>query len=201
METSLIVSFFKGILMPVITIFFLNHFNLFEYIKFIPEDFTFEVGLAGYLGILECVCYKLNKKIESGRANIECVFSSVGQHNSIDNTPEITFCNDVAFISGNIKVSGKISKLCKNALLISFPNWVDIQVHNNSGIIVANNTCKIDLNKMVNKNAKKVENATFAFKISIIKNYIEDVEYSITIQPTLKKMFRYNFKYNKFTIN
>nr|WP_294490583.1 hypothetical protein [uncultured Anaerosporobacter sp.] len=200
MEDSIVVSLIKGIVMPLIAIFLLNCFNLFDYVKFIPSDFTFEVGLAGYLGILECVYFKLHKIFKSRKVNIECIFSCAGQHNSIDNTPQITFCNDVAIINGSLKVSGRTSKINKNTLLVSFPDWVDIQVKNNCGISVNNNTCKIDLSKMINKSDTMVEDALFKFKINIIKNYTADVEYSITIKPRLEKNLGYNFTSNKFII-
>ena len=35
----------KALLVPLIAVFFLNQFNIFEYITFVPEDYKFDVGL------------------------------------------------------------------------------------------------------------------------------------------------------------
>ena len=45
----------NAILVPLISVFLLNKFNLFSYLIFIPEDKRFDVGLICYMAIFEAL--------------------------------------------------------------------------------------------------------------------------------------------------
>lgn len=200
-ESSLVFTVIKGILMPIVAIFLVNGWNFFDSISFIPSDKVYEVGLTAYLCILECICFKVINLVKSNKSNIECVFFNSGADNSIDNTPEISFVNDVAYINFRLKLSGKAKKLRKNVLMISFPDWLDIQSVNNSSMsVIDNKKCKFILDKMISNSDTNVENVCITFKVAVIKNYTSDSNCSITLIPELEKKLLYEFSFNKFKL-
>lgn len=202
MEASLLFIIVKCVLFPIIAVFCVSKWNLFKSISFIPNDKVFEFGLAAYLGFLEWLYTILVHKIKKNEAKIECLFYCNGQKESIESNPAIKFRNEVAYINGKINVSGKVKKLCRNNILITIPNWVDIQIDDYGDLIVIeNNVCKIRINTIVNSRGDIIENTSVKFKIGLIKNYSSNQEYSTVIQPSLEKKFSYNFKYNKFNLN
>lgn len=202
MEISLIFTIIKGILLPLFAIFLVNKWNLFESITFVPEDYSFEAGLAAYFCILECLYTKLLCKVKAYEAKIECLFYSSEQNENIENNPSISFVNEVAYINGKIKVSGKAKRLCENNVLITIPNWVDIQIDGCENLIkIENNICKIKIDKIINSKEDYVESSSVKFKIGLIKNYSLNEEYSTVIKPSLEKKFGYKFVYNKFKLN
>lgn len=202
MEASLFFTIVKGILMPILAMFLVNKWNLFESITFVPGEYMFEAGLAAYFCVLECLYAKVMSKINANEAKIECLFYCSGQQESIESNPAIQFRDEVAYINGKINVSGKAKKLCENSVLITMPNWVDIQINGCENlIIIENNICKIRIDRIINSREDTVESASVKFKIGLIKNYSSNQEYSKVIQPSLEKKFRYKFTYNKFNLN
>lgn len=202
MEASLFFIIVKCVLAPIIAVFLVDKWNVFERIAFIPDDYAFEFGLAVYLGFLEWLYAGLICKIKENESKIECLFYCSGQQESIESNPAIRFINEVAYINGKINVSGKVKKLCKNNVLITMPNWVDIQIDDcDDLIVIENNVCKIKIDKIINLRGDTIESTSVKFKIGLIKNYSSNQEYSTVIQPRLEKKFGYNFTYNKFNLN
>lgn len=202
MEASLFFIIVKCLLTPIIAVFLVYKWNLFESITFIPNDYVFEVGLAAYLGFLEWLYARLLCVIKENEAKIECLFYCSGQQENIESNPAIQFRNEVAYINGKINVSGKVKKLCKNNVLITMPNWVDIQIDGcDDLIVIENNICKIKIDKIINLRGDTVESTSVKFKIGLIKNYSSNQEYSTVMKPSLEKKFGYNFTYNKFNLN
>lgn len=202
MEASLLFTIIKGILMPIFAMFLVSRWNLFESILFVPDDYRFEAGLAIYFCVLEFLYAKAISKIKANKAKIECLFYCSGQQESMTNIPVIQFRNEVAYINGKVNISGKAKKLCKNTVLITMPNWVDIQIDGCENLImIEDNICKIRIDKIINFREDTVESASVKFKIGLIKNYSSNQEYSKVIQPRLEKKLGYDFTYNKFNLN
>lgn len=201
MNLSLWTTLIKAMVIPIIGIFIAGKFNVFDYISFIPKDQSFKVAITAYFAILECIYAKLSEVIcKHFKASVECLFYCDKQSKSINNSPQLTFIEDVAYIHCSITIKGWTSKLAKNSLIISFPNWVGIQNVNNSiGKVNNKNQLTIDFAKMISVHDKLVEDASVDIKIGLIKNPSND-EYSKTITPSLSKKFMYKLAANKFTL-
>ena len=83
----------KALLVPLIAVFFLNQFNVFEYITFVPEDYKFDVGLTLYLAILEALAEILEHLYSNALAEVECIFFQKAEDINIKNTP-VFVCSD-----------------------------------------------------------------------------------------------------------
>lgn len=202
METSFLLAIVKGIVLPTIAIFFLNRINIFDFISIVPSDSCFEFGLAAYLVLLECLYVKLMKFIATKKTQVECVFGCAGQNMNINSIPEMIFNNEVSYINVRVDISGNRKCLAKKKLLISLPEGLDVQV-NSGKVLVENNICKLDIEKIINGNSNMVESTYYRFKIGIIKNYSrneEDDGYGTEVIPELNNKAICNFKHNKLKI-
>ena len=109
----------KALLVPLIAVFFLNQFNVFEYITFVPEDYKFDVGLTLYLAILEALAEILEHLYSNALAEVECIFFQKAEDINIKNTP-VFVCSDqtagVTSISCKVQLKGNVKRL-KNCRL------------------------------------------------------------------------------------
>ncbi len=201
MDISLLTTILKGIIVPLIAIFVVNRWNFFEVFSFIPEEYLFEFGLTSYILLEDCVFHVIKNKMKDNEAQIECLFYCNNQKKSINTIPNIEFQEDVAYIRGSIKVCGKGKKLCKNSIVLTFPNWVDVQIYGQDGLLTVNdNICSINISAIVNRREAYIEEATVGFKIGVIKNYSEDRAYTAVISPTLNNKWGYEFIHNKIDL-
>lgn len=205
MTISLLGAFIRGVVFPLIAIWILGKYNIFNDISFIPSDKKFDVGLAACLGLFECfyVCIstKIKVFIASNKSEVKCIFWCAGTTPEVSSTPHINFIEDTAHINVKVQVSGKTSKLSGNKILISFPEWLDVQTDNDLGINVDKRVCIIDIDKIIDKNTDIIEDTYHTYKISVIKNYSSINGYGTTISPKLEKKFMSVFNSNKFKIN
>lgn len=200
MNSTLWMTLIKAIIIPLIGIYLATKFNIFEYFSFVPEDQKFKVAITAYFALLECLYVKLSNEIRKRcYANVECTFYCDKQSMSIENTPQLTFVDDVAYIHCLLSIKGGASKLAKNSLIISFPHWVEIQNANSSIGVVNNNKFMINFSKIISANDKVVEKATADFKIGLIKMPSNDV-FAKIIAPSLSKKFMYKLSANKFEL-
>lgn len=201
MNISLVITGVKGILLPLLAIYLVNRWNFFSYFSFIPKDKIFDFGLASYICVLECIYHIIITKINDNKVKIECLLYTKNQKKSINNIPNIEFQQDVAYVRGQITVSGRTKKACKNSIRLVFPNWVDIQNNNQNSLIIRDdNVCIININDIINSTDRYIEEATIDFNIGLIKNYCQDTEYTQIINPSLEKQFGYEFIHNKFNL-
>ena len=201
MNSSLCVTLIKSLLVPIAGIYIASKFNLFDYISFVPENQSFKVAITAYFAILECIYAKLSKVIgKYCKSDVECIFYCDKQSKSITNIPQLTFVEDVAYIHCSISIKGGASRLAKNSLVISFPNWVEIQnVNNTVGEVNNKNQLTINFTKLININDRIVEEASVDIKIGLIKNLSAD-GYSKIITPSLSKKNMYKLTANKFIL-
>lgn len=205
MTKSLIGAFVKGVVFPILVIWILGRYNIFNDISFVPDDKKFDVGLAAYLGLVECVyvCVytKMKGFIETNKAEVKCIFWCAGTMPNISSTPYITFVEDTAHINVKVQVSGKVKRLVNNKISLSFPDWLDVQANGDLGINVIGRVCIIDIGEIIDRNIDVVEDTYHTFKISVIKNYSSSDGYGTIIGPKLKNKFMCIFNSNKFKIN
>lgn len=71
--STIITIILKAILVPIVAILFLNKFNLFEYITFVPEEYQYEIGLTVYLALIEALYGFCENFINSKRQAL-CVY-------------------------------------------------------------------------------------------------------------------------------
>ena len=198
MDSSLKVIILKAIALPLFAIFLVGKFNIFDSITFVPNEYSFEIGLTSYIAILDFIYFKLSKYIDlNHKASIECLFYSDKLSKKITNIPSVSFIEDVSYINCCITVKGGAKKLAKNALIISFPNWVDLQQTNGSaGIINDKNQFVIELGSIICIDDKIVEVSTVDIKIGLIRNQSPN-NYSTVVAPIIKKQFMMQFAFNE----
>ena len=61
MDSSLKGIVFKAIALPLFAIFLVGKFNIFDSITFVPNEYSFEIGLTSYFAILDFIYFKLSK--------------------------------------------------------------------------------------------------------------------------------------------
>ena len=72
--STIIKIFLKAILIPIVTVWGLSKFNVFEYITFIPEDYQYEIGLTVYLALIEALYEFGEKFVDSKRQKLYVSF-------------------------------------------------------------------------------------------------------------------------------
>ena len=123
----------KAILTPLLAVFFLNKFNLFEYVTFVPDEYTFDVGLMLYLALIEALYEIIKQRLSKSMSEIECVFYERKDSIDIRNTPMFV-CDSqtcVTTISCRIRLRGNVNSLRKCKLVLSLPEWLSSQLADN----------------------------------------------------------------------
>ena len=77
--STMITIILKAILVPIVAIFFLNKFNLFEHITFVPEEYQYEIGLTAYLALIEALYGFGENFINSKKASVVVCYPSSRQ--------------------------------------------------------------------------------------------------------------------------
>lgn len=198
---SIIVSI-KSVLVTLISVFFVGKFNIMQVFSCIPEESKFTIGLSVYCVIVNSSLSKLYEHIYlNNRSYIECLFYTDKHSKSISNLPTITFIEDVTFINCKISVKGKSKRLCRNSLVISLPEWVDVDDFDNSILAVSKkNEIAISLDKIICKSNEISEWASVDIKIGLIRNQYKG-DFSIIITPRIKKSILMKFTSNKFNLH
>lgn len=202
MDPSFWVALIKGIIFPLLGIFILGKYNIFEDITFVPKEYAFEVGLTTYFVFLEFIYLKVSNYIDLYcKASIKCLFYSDIHLKKLSNIPIICFVEDVSYINCSISLKGGVKKLINNSLIISFPDWVEIQETNGSvGDVNEKNQLIINFNKIISKDSKIEEGSTVDIRIGMIRNLAPD-KYSNIIVPTISKKRLAKFSFNKFELH
>lgn len=201
MDSSLILTLMKVIAIPLCAIFLVGKFNLFEYIDFVPSEYSFDAGLTGYFALLELLYLKIFNYVDTyHKANIECIFYKDKPSRKLSNIPEISFSSEVVYINCYLEFRGGSKKLANSSLVITLPNWVDVQeTRGSTGVVNEKNQFIIDLKKLVRIEDKKIERSTVDIKIGLIRNEAPD-NHSLTIIPRIENK-SINRCFVKFTSN
>lgn len=123
----------KAILTPLLAVFFLNKFNLFEYVTFVPDEYTFDVGLMLYLALIEAIYEIIKQRLSKSMSEIECIFYEKKDSIDIRNTP-VFACDPqmgVAIIHCRVRLRGNVNNLRKCRLILSLPEWLSSQLPDN----------------------------------------------------------------------
>ena len=75
----------QSILGPLISVFLVSRFNLFDFITFVPEEHRFEVGLTLYLAFVEAFWKYIDWIIERNSASVRCTFFVKEAEKDIEN--------------------------------------------------------------------------------------------------------------------
>lgn len=203
---SVIRIIIKAVLIPLISVFALNKFNLFSYITFIPEEKQFDVGLTTYLGIVEALAFLLENTIEMNRPRITCVFYVKQSEKDIRRTPTI-ICGkdslDVAIVRCELVVSGNARLFKENILSMSLPEWLSSQVSTGDRVVTyTENRLLWNFSKAIPCNSWIGINAKCDMEIPLIRS--QDKDYlDIVLRPTIiKRWMRIcaSFETNTFKI-
>lgn len=185
----------------------ISKFNLFDFIKIVPDDNKYEVCLTLYVGLFEIIIRYCENLFSSNFSLIQCVFSSDKKNFDMSNTPMIMLSSDdtsFASIYCQIKITGKVDFFKKAKIILCFPDWVDVGISGGSKVaeILENRSCIIELSNFINQNQKTSIDSTQLIKFSFLKA-IEDSEGQYFIDSKLENKFSlhmYLFKANKFEI-
>ena len=198
----------KGILryfcIPVIAVFFLGICNIFDYISFIPKDYRYEIGLSGYIGILEWIYDIIKDYIEKNRAYIKCFFYITEDDKNIFHTVCVPCVEQVITLKCELELSGNLKKLRKSRLNLSLPDWLTPQIDSNDLVLEylhsqnENSLCwKFEsLLPTLGDNDQKVK---YRSNISLITN-IEHPDLEMKFSPNMKKNIGITFEKNAFKI-
>lgn len=200
MNTSFLIPLVKCIIIPICTVMALNHCNIIEYLDFVPKDKVFDIGLMIYLAVSEYIWSFVYNLLTGNKTNIKCVLSVAGQSSSIDTIPVIQFTDDVSIVNVALNIDGPTKKIAKKTVEIPFPSWVDVQVNHKAITLVDKKTCKVDLSKIINTNNKNCTDTNYRFKISLIKNFSEDEQFTDLVVPTINKKFKTTFRSNNLRL-
>lgn len=92
--SAIIKIILKAILIPVIAVWGLSKFNVFEYITFVPQEYQYEIGLTVYLALIEAVYGFGENFIDSKKAKVMCVFFKSEMDKDGKNIPSI-ICDEI----------------------------------------------------------------------------------------------------------
>lgn len=179
----------KALLVPLIAVFFLNQFNVFEYITFVPEDYKFDVGLTLYLAILEALAEILEHLYSNALAEVECIFFQKAEDINIKNTP-VFVCSDqtagVTSISCKVQLKGNVKRLKNCRLSLELPNWLTSQIPQNSQMMLySGNTLIWKFDTILSANAIVDEqSATVTTTIPLIRTKGDEI-LTVVLQPEL----------------
>lgn len=200
--STMITIILKAILVPIVAIFFLNKFNLFEHITFVPEEYQYEIGLTAYLALIEALYGFGENFINSKKASVVCVFFKSETDKDEKNIPSI-ICDEavgVANINCNIELTGNLGRLRKCKLQMELPSWLTAQVSNSDTVLSYTGNLLIwEFDKLLPETGISNQSATYKSKISLIKNTSGN-NISIKLEPQIKRIIGIAFKTNGFKI-
>lgn len=178
----------KAIAIPIISMFALNRFNLFEFISLVPEDRYFDIGLTAYLAIFEALFLFFEKWIESQRASITCVFYVKKTEKNEKNTPKVvcgSSTSHVANIYCDIQTTGNNKLLRKVSVSLNLPDWVSSQIPQNETVAhYKNNTLVFAFDKLIPESAGREHVALHTVQIPFIETANEGYS-SVVLKPQL----------------
>ena len=185
----------KALLVPIIAVFFLNQFNIFEYITFVPEEYKFDVGLTLYLAILEAFAEILDHLYSNALAEVECIFFQKPEDINIKNTP-VFICSDqtegVVSISCKVKLKGNVKKLKKCRLSMELPNWLTSQISQDSQMMLySDNTLTWKFDTVLSANAIINEESASAMTMIPFIRTIGDEILTVVLRPRLISPIRH----------
>lgn len=192
----------KAILIPILVVWCLNKFNLFEYITFVPEEYQYEIGLTVYLALVESLFGFGENFIDSQKAKVVCVFFESEADKDEKNIPSI-ICDEtigVATINCFIELTGNLGRLRKCKLKLEVPSWLTAQVGTSDTVLsYAGNLLTWEFDKILPETGISNQSATYKGKISLIKN-ISGNNISIKLEPQMQKIIGVRFETNGFKI-
>lgn len=183
----------KAIITPISAVYFLDKFNICDYLLFIPDEHKFDVGLSLYLAVLEMGAEFLENLCSNTVAEIECVFYSDKDNKNINTIPHFVCDSDsdgVTNIYCEVKVKGNIQKLKKCKLIMDIPEWVTSQVPKTNRVVqYSDNRIMWSFNKFLSDSAIADGSGTGTTITFPLINSTKDEIMSEVIRPTLKKPF------------
>ena len=192
----------KSIIIPLIAVFLLNKYNLFEYIKFVPEDYRYEMGLTAYLTLLEMVSGIIQNILEAQKASVICTFYISENDKDIKNIPLI-ICDEsvgVATISYYLELTGNLKKLRKCEFELALPSWVQAQLNNSDAVLNHVDDKLIwKFDRILPQTGAEHQTVKFKNKISLIKNDNGNNIY-ISLVPQIKKIYGDRIETNGFKL-
>ena len=192
----------KAILIPVVAVWGLSKFNLFEYITFVPEEYQYEIGLTVYLAIIETLYGVGESFIDSKKAKVVCVFFKSETDKDRKNIPSI-ICDEtigVATIDCYIELTGNLERLRKCKLQMQLPSWLTAQISTSDTVLSYTGNLLIwEFDKMLPETGISNQNATYKSRISLIKNTSGN-NISIKLEPQMKKLKGIGFETNGFKV-
>lgn len=200
--STIIKVLLKAIIVPVIVVFGLSKFNLFEYMTFIPTDYQYEVGLTFYLAFMEAVYGFVENAIEQKKSKITCTFYVSDADRNIENTPLIVCDNDVgvAIINCHLEVSGNLKKIRKSVLKLELPSWLTAQINVQDTVLsYGSNVLSWKFDRMLPSTGVNSLSAEYKSRISLIKNSSGD-NMTIKLEPQIQKKWGLKFETNGFRI-
>lgn len=192
----------KAIIIPVIVVYGLCKFNLFEFITFVPKEYQYEVGLTVYLAVAETVYGLIQTYVEQKKAVIKCIFYRTEPDKDINNTPTITCSRNVgvATIDCHIVLSGNLKRLRKCNFIIDLPSWLTSQVSVSDTVLnYSNNQLCWRFDRLLPTDGINNQMAEYKSKLSLIKNQ-EDNNLAIILEPHIKKIYGVKFETNAFRV-
>ena len=192
----------KAIIVPIIVVFGLSKFNLFEYVTFIPIDYQYEVGLTVYLALMETAYGMVENIIEQKKSKVVCTFYVSEADKNIGNTPLIVCDNEmgVATINCFLEVSGNLKKIRKSVLEMELPSWVTAQINVQDTVLsYEGNRLTWKFDRMLPASGLDNVSAEYKSKISLIKNSGGD-NMMIKLEPKVKTIVGMKFETNGFKI-
>ena len=196
--STMITIILKAILVPIVAIFFLNKFNLFEHITFVPEEYQYEIGLTAYLALIEALYGFGENFINSKKASVVCVFFKSETDKDEKNIPSI-ICDEavgVANINCNIELTGNLGRVRKCKLQMELPSWLTAQVSNSDTVLSYTGNLLIwEFDKLLPETGISNQSATYKSKISLIKNTSGN-NISIKLEPQMKRIIGIDFIIN-----
>lgn len=200
--STIIKIFLKAIFIPVIAVWGLSKFNIFEYITFVPQEYQYEIGLTVYLALIEAV-YGLGENfIDSKKAKVVCVFFKSEMDKDGKNIPSI-ICDEtmgVATINCYIELTGNLGRLRKCKLQMELPSWLTAQLSTSDTVLSYTGNLLIwEFDKMLPETGISNQSATYKSKISLIKNTSGN-NISIKLEPQMKKIKGIGFETNGFKV-
>lgn len=192
----------KAILIPIVAVWGLSKFNLFEYITFVPEEYQYEIGLTVYLALIEALYGFGENFIDSKKAKVVCVFFKSETDKDGKNIPSI-ICDEtigVATINCYIELTGNLERLRKCKLQMELPSWLTAQISASDTVLsYIGNQLIWEFNKMLPETGISNQSATYKNKISLIKN-ISGNNISIRLEPQMKGVKGIGFETNGFKV-
>ncbi len=179
----------KSILLPILSIALLRHFNLFQFITIIPEEQQFEFGLAAYLAVFEAIGGIAWNYLEKQKAQIQCIFYVQEVDRNIDNTPLIV-CNEstgVAYIKCHVSLNGNFKRLQNFEFELPLPSWLDSQINNTENLLeYSDHKMRWNLNALLPVSDNGNQAIEYDVKLGFIKNVNGDNR-EITLTPIIQK--------------